>query len=201
MIALRAAGAWLIRTWPGRLLLAAFVGAAIAWRLYPDPVPVATSTATAATTTATARSEKRTDVSTAQADLVTIGGETVVEFNAAGAPVRISHKGGTLRLNLKTSTTATSDVAWTKTATSTVTSSASTPITTQGTAGRWGLGVAVLIPVRDRSWGISPEISYGLGELTIPIVRTKTIAAFLGVDVPFGSYIPEAARLGIRAGP
>jgi hypothetical protein len=70
---------------------------------------------------ATAKNEKRTAVSTAQADLETVGGETVIDFNDTGYPIRIRHQGGTLRMNLKTSSSATADVAWTQTATSTAT--------------------------------------------------------------------------------
>ena len=198
----RASARWLVTTWPGRLLLAAMIGAAIAWRLRPGPVvPIATTATSASRSTSTAGAEKRTAVSTAQADLETIGGETTVEFNDAGYPVRVRHTGGTLRMALKTSSSVVSDVTFTQTATSTESAVTSTPLTHQTSAGRWGIGAAVLVPIHDRSWGLGLEISRGMGELDVPLLGDVPIAVFAGVDVPIASYVPDAARIGVRAGP
>lgn len=198
---LHSVGRWLIGTTWGRAVLLVLAGAlAAAWWIR-RPVSVVTSASTATATSATAKSEKRTAVSTAQADLETVGGETVIEFDSAGHPTRIAHKGGTLRMNLKTSASVSADLALTQTVTSTATTSTSAPAQATQRAGGWGIGAAVLLPLHDRSWGCSPEVSYGIGALDLPLVGEKRVSAFLGFDVPFGSYLPDAGRLGIRAGP
>lgn len=195
----RAVLGWLFRTWPGRLTLAAIVGATAAWYLLPrGPVPAATTSSTATSSSASAGTAKRTAASTAQADLETIGGETVIDFNDAGFPVRIRHHGGTLRMNLKASTTTTADLAWSRTANSTVSSSSSTPLTTQGTAGRWGLGAAVLIPVRgDEGVGLGLEVRRGLGQLDLPLLGDVPFTAAAGVDFPIDGWTPRRIRIGV----